>query len=73
MCNKIEKTMFANIELFLFFQFSDQRKSGFQRRRQPFIVDEELDDIDIDDIWNLEDSRRLVFIVKECGNSKVVN
>ena len=65
MCNNIEKTMFANIELFLVHQFSDQRKSGFQRRRQPFIVDEELDDIHIDNIWNLEDLPRLVFIVKE--------
>ena len=38
-----------------------------------FIVGEELDCIDIDDIGNLEDSPRLVFINEECGNLIVVN
>ena len=38
-----------------------------------FIVEEELDCIDIDDIGNLEDSPRLVFINEECGNLIVVN
>ena len=37
------------------------------------IVKEELDCIDIDIIWNLEDSPRLVFIDEECGNLVVVN
>ena len=37
------------------------------------IVEEELDCIDIDDIGNLEDSPRLVFIDEECGNLIVVN
>ena len=37
------------------------------------IVEEELDCIDIDDIGNLEDSPRLVFINEECGNLIVVN
>ena len=37
------------------------------------IVGEELDCIDIDDIGNLEDSPRLVFINEECGNLIVVN
>ena len=37
------------------------------------IVGEELNCIDIDDIGNLEDSPRLVFIDEECGNLVVVN
>ena len=32
------------------------------------LVYEELDYIDIDDIGNIEDSPRLVFIDEECGN-----
>ena len=36
------------------------------------IVEEELDCIDTDDIGNLEDSPRLVFINEECGNLMVV-
>ena len=34
-------------------------------------VTEELDGIDIDDIGNLEDLLRIVFIHEECGNLKV--
>ena len=34
------------------------------------IVKEELDGIDIDDIGNLEDLLRIVFIHEECGNLK---
>ena len=41
--------------------------------RKNVIVDEELDCTDIDDIENLEDSPRHVFINKECGNLIVVN
>ena len=37
------------------------------------IVEEELDCIDKDDIRNLEDSPRLVFINEECVNLIVVN
>ena len=37
------------------------------------IFEEELDCVDIDDIGNLEDSPRLVFINEECGNLTVVN
>ena len=37
------------------------------------IVEEELDCIDKDDIRNLEDSPRLVFINEECVNLLVVN
>ena len=36
------------------------------------IVEEGLDDIDIDDIGSLEDSRWLVFIDEECENLIVV-
>ena len=35
------------------------------------IVKEEPDDIDIDDIENLKDLRRIVFIHEECGNFEV--
>ena len=35
------------------------------------IVKEELDGIDIDDVGNLEDLLRIVFIHEECGNLKV--
>ena len=37
------------------------------------IVEEELNCIDIDDIGNLEDLFRLMFINEECGNLIVVN
>ena len=37
------------------------------------MVEEELDSIDIDDIENLEDSPRLVFINEEYWNLIVVN
>ena len=35
------------------------------------MVKEELDGIDIDDIGNLEDLLRIVFIHEKCGNLKV--
>ena len=34
------------------------------------MAGEKQDDIDIDDLGNLEDSPRLVFIDEECGNLK---
>ena len=37
------------------------------------IADEELDVIDIDDIGDLEDSPRFVFINEECENLIAVN
>ena len=37
------------------------------------ILEKELDCIDRDDIGNLEDSPRLLFIDEECGNLIVVN
>ena len=36
-------------------------------------VVEELNDIDINEIGNLEDLPRLVFIDEKCGNPKVVD
>ena len=52
-------------------------KNGFVKKSNPseknVIVEEELDCIDIDDIGNLEDSPRLVFIDEDCGNLIVVN
>ena len=37
------------------------------------IVEEELNLVDIDDLGNLENLPRFVFIDEECGNLKVVN
>ena len=37
-----------------------------------FIIEEELDGIDRDDIGNLEDLLRLVLINEECGNPTAV-
>ena len=37
------------------------------------IVEEELNRVDIDDIGNLENLPRFLFIDEECGNLKVVN
>ena len=55
--------------LVLFLQFYFQKNHGFIEKRSPSEkVEEELDYIDIDDIGNLEDSPRLVFIDEECGN-----
>ena len=57
-------TIFKNITVSL-------KKSNSSEKN--VIVEEELDCIDIDDIGNLEDSPRLVFINEECGNLIVVN
>ena len=52
------------------------KNHGFVQEDSPLekvvIVEEELDGIDIDDIGNLEDSFRLVFIDEECENLIVV-
>ena len=37
------------------------------------LLQEELDGIDIDVIWNLENAPRLVFIDEECGKLIIVN
>ena len=53
------------------------KKLLLHRRRKPsekvVIVEEELRGIDIDDIGNLEDSPRLLFINEERGNPIVAN
>ena len=41
--------------------------------KEVVIVEEELNLVDIDDIGNLENLPRFVFIDEECGNLKVVN
>ena len=46
------------------------KKATLQKK---FIFEKELDRIDRDDIGNLEDSPRLLFIDEECGNLIVVN
>ena len=49
----------------------------FNWRRQPFkknvVIEEGLDDIDIDDIGNSEDSPSIVFIDEQCESLTVVN
>ena len=50
------------------------KNHGFIKEDNPLkkvvIAEENLDDIDIDDVGNLEDSPRLTFIDEECGNLK---
>ena len=58
-----------NLTCFAFLILISLKKQLFKN----VIVEEELDCIDIDDIGNLEDSPRLVFINEECGNLIVVN
>ena len=69
MCSQI-LTCFIFLDLF-------SKKSRFHFKKQPFrkkvLFKEELDYIDIDDIGNIEDSPRLVFIDEECGNLIVVH
>ena len=58
------------------FKFYFWKKSRFHWRKNPskkvVTVEEELDGINIDDIGNLMDFPRLMFIDEECGNIKVV-
>ena len=44
-----------------------------QYKKKEVIFEKKLDCIDRDDIGNIEDSSRLVFIDEECGNIIVVN
>ena len=74
---KIAESTFADSDLFYFSSIIFKnitvslKKATLQKKN--VIVEEELDWIDIDDIGNLEDSPRLVFIDKECGNPIAVN
>ena len=67
----------ADIDSFYFSSFIFKKNHGFIQKGNPLekvvIVEKELDGIDIDDIGNLEDSSRLVFIDEECQNLIVVN
>ena len=47
------------------------KKATLQKKN--VIIEEELDCIDTDDIENLENSPRLVFIDEKCGNLIVVD
>ena len=72
------KTLRSQILTCFIFVVLFKKKSWFHSRRQPFrkivvIVEEELDGIDTDDIGNLGDSPRFVFIDEECENLIVVN
>ena len=56
--------------------FSKQIKVTLKKATFPkkvVLAEQELDGTDIDDIGNLENSPRLVFIDEECGNLIVVN
>ena len=61
----------------IIFQFYLKKNDGFiyksNSSEKNVLVEEKLDCIDIDDIRNIEDSPRLVFIDEKCGNILVVN
>ena len=74
--NKIAESTFADSDLFEFssiifknITFSLKKNNSSEKN----VIVGELDYIDIDDIGNLGDSPRLVFINEECGNLVVVN
>ena len=70
-----EETVFTNIFFFYFSSFIFIEYHVLLEEDSPseknVIVTEEPDGIDIDDIRNLEDLLRTVFIHEECGNLKV--
>ena len=75
--NKIEETTLADIKVF-FFWFYFRKKLRFHSRGNPFrkscyCWERTIDGIDVDDIGNVEDSPRLVFIHEECKNLIVVS
>ena len=76
MWNKIEKTTFADID-FCFSCCIFKKNHGFIEEDNPsekvVIVEEELNRVDIDDIGNLVDLLRFVFIDEACLDLKVVN
>ena len=63
--------------MFYFSSFAFEKNHGFIEKDIPSekadIDEEELNCINIDDIGNLEDLPRLVFIDEKCGNLKVVS
>ena len=73
----MEETTFTEFDLFHFSSFFFQKTGAFIEEDNPseknVIVEEGLDGIDIDDIGNLEDSPKLVFIDEECENLIVVD
>ena len=71
----IEETKFADIDFFYFSSFIFKENHVLVEEGNPseknVIVKKELDGIDINDIGNLEDLLRIVFIHQECRNLKV--
>ena len=57
---------------FIFLIFTKKSRFNWKKQKKN-IVEQELDCIDTDDIGNLEDSSRLVFIGEKCENLIVVN
>ena len=75
---KIEEAMFADTDLFYFSSFI--LNLGFRWRGQPFRKScyswgrtKSCCRVDIDDIGNLQNLPRLVFVDEECWSLKVVN
>ena len=75
--NFSERAKETNPIIFLALFAKKKKNHGFIEKsnlsEKHVIVEEELDCSDIDDIGNLEDSPRLVFIDEGCGNLIVVN
>ena len=69
------RSQILNCLIFLVFIFKkiavSLKKSNLSEKN--VIVEEELDRIDINDIVNLENSLKLVFIDEECANFIAVN
>ena len=68
-----EETTVTDIDFFQFPNFIFKENQVIVEKDNPSEknVTEELDAIDIDDIGNLEDLLRIIFIHEECGNLKV--
>ena len=67
----MEEITFADIDFFYFSSFIFKEFEKHNPLEAIVIVKEELGSIDVDDIGNLEDLLRIVFINEEWGNLKV--
>ena len=67
----MEEITFADIYFFYFSSFIFKEFEKHNPLEAIVIVKEELGSIDIDDIGNLEDLLRIVFIHEKCGNLEV--
>ena len=74
---KTEETTLADIDLLYFPSFFKKKTNNLIAEDNPLekvlIVEEDLDCTDIDDVGNLKDLPKLVFIHEECQNLEVVN